>query len=211
MKARGRHGGDERRFATQVIRLLADQQAIRSVRLVGSRAEGRATPLSDWDFAVDTHDFESAAVVLPRLIRSLSPLGTFWDPLSRRQCFSAILPGARKVDFIFQEPHRPKPPYTAGADALASMDVHFWDWAIWLAAKEAGHHRELVTKELQKMHKYLLRPLGVPRAPATLLEATQAYLSARSGAERRFRTQVDRRLSEECIRFLVDAGYQIQT
>lgn len=183
---------------------------IRNVRLVGSRAEGRATPLSDWDFAVDTDEFTPASVVLPRIVQSLSPLGTFWDPLSRHQCFIAILAGPRKVDFLFQTPHQPQPPYVAGPNTLAGMDVHFWDWTIWLAAKEAGRRHDMVTSELRKMHHYLLSPLGVGRVPSTIVEAVQAYLAARPEAEKRFQIHVGRGLSLECIRFLTDTGYSIR-
>ncbi|MGA7922847.1 MAG: nucleotidyltransferase domain-containing protein [Thermoplasmata archaeon] len=196
-------------FASQITSLFAKQPAIRSVRLVGSRAEGRATPLSDWDFAVETREFGPAAIALPQIIHSLSPLGTLWDPLSRHQCFIAILPGPRKVDFVFQEPHRPEPPYVASANTLPAIDVHFWDWIIWLAAKEAGQRHRLVTDELRKMHGYLLRPLGALEVPTTIGEAVQAFLSARELAERRFRTNLSHLLSTECIRFLTDAGFAL--
>ncbi len=34
---------------------------VTAVRLVGSRAEGRATRCSDWDFVVETSDFDAVA------------------------------------------------------------------------------------------------------------------------------------------------------
>jgi hypothetical protein len=197
-------------FAAWVIRLFDGQPGVARIRLVGSRAEGRATSLSDWDFAVDTYRFESVARAMPRLVRPLAPLGTFWDPLSAHRAFIALLPGPKKVDFLFQEPHTPKPPYVAGPNTLTAMDVHFWDWTIWLAAKERGHHPEMVPSELRKMHEYLLLPLGAAEALSTIEEAVGIYRAARSEPERRFRRHVDRELSSECVRFLARAGYAVR-
>ncbi|MFZ0891436.1 MAG: nucleotidyltransferase domain-containing protein [Thermoplasmata archaeon] len=201
-------GDDE--FPLRITRLLQSHPAIASVRLVGSRAEHRATAVSDWDFAVDAPNFPSAAAVLPILVRPLAPLGTFWDPLSQRQCFIAILPGPRKVDFIFQERHRQEPPYVVGTETLAAMDVHFWDWILWLVAKESAGRSELVTSELQKMHYFLTGPLGVPGVAPTLGAAVQNFLEAREQAEMRFGCRVRRDLSNEVIRFLVSHGYTIE-
>jgi predicted nucleotidyltransferase len=208
MESKGRRRVDDA-LAERVVRLLKGHPSIRDVRLVGSRAEGCATPVSDWDFAVEPRDFASASSALPELIRPLSPLGTFWDPLSPIHCFSAILPGARKVDFIFKEPHRKRPRYLAGPTTLARMDVHFWDWTIWLAAKEAAGRTEFVASELRKMHDYLTGPLGVPEVPSTLVGAVRTYLRARDRAEGRFGQPIDRRLSEEALRFLTRAGYAV--
>jgi hypothetical protein len=41
-----------------VMRVLGVHAGIRRVELTGSRATGRATPLSDWDFEVVTADFD---------------------------------------------------------------------------------------------------------------------------------------------------------
>ena len=194
----------------KVVRLLSHQPAISGVRLVGSRADGRANPFSDWDFAVETTDFESAAVALPELVRSLSPLGTFWDPLSQHQCFIVLLPGPRKIDFIFETPHDPLPPYDPAPDTLRQMDVHFWDWTIWLVAKAVSRIYRLVRSELRKMHRYLLSPLGVKRVPSTLEEAVRSYLGSRARAEERNATRVDDRLTLEAHRFMAGAGYSVR-
>jgi len=47
---------------------------------VGSRAEGRAHALSDWDLSVETADFDRFARDLPRLLEPFAPLAQFWDP-----------------------------------------------------------------------------------------------------------------------------------
>jgi predicted nucleotidyltransferase len=209
MGAASRTARDEQEFVNKVMGLFTNQLAIRSVRLVGSRAEGRAAPLSDWDFAVETTDFERAAASLPRIVAQLAPLGTFWDPLSRHQCFIAILPGPRKVDFIFNELHQAQRPYVVDPETLAVMDVHFWDWTIWLVAKEACQHHEMVTNELRRMHAFLLGPLGVIGVPTTIVEAVHSYLDARIEGEKRYHVTVNPRLSTECLRFLSDAGYRV--
>lgn len=46
----------------RVIASVASHPAIRSIRLVGSRADGSATECSDWDFRVEANDFTAAAV-----------------------------------------------------------------------------------------------------------------------------------------------------
>lgn len=197
-------------LAKRVLRAVSRDPAIARLRLVGSRAEGRANPFSDWDFKVETDDFRPAASALSRAVQTLSPLGTFWDPLSSHQCFIALLSGPRKVDFIFDEPHVPQPPYAAGRDTLEVMDVHFWDWTIWLVAKEAGQKRDLVSRELQKMHWYLLGPLGIGPTPMTIPGAVRAYLTARTQAEDRYGSRVNRRLGRECLRHLAEAGYEVR-
>lgn len=200
-------GGDD--LTERVLRAVARAPAVTRLRLVGSRAEGRANPLSDWDFVVETTRFRSAARALERSIRSLDPLGTFWDPLSPHYCFIALLPGPRKVDFLFDEPHTSEPPYVVGRRTLATMDVHFWDWTVWLAAKERSGKRTLVSQELGKMHGYLLGPLGAVSSPSSISEAVRSYLLARAQAEGRFGARVDRRLTHEALRWLADAGYAL--
>ena len=49
------------------------------------------------------------------------------------------------------------------------------------------------------MHWYLLGPLGVEAAPATIEEAVEEYLSASAAAERRFGAKVRRALREEVL------------
>jgi len=63
---------------------------------------------------------------------------------------------------------------------LASIDGHFWDWTLWLGGKTLRGERQLVTDELAKMHGFLLAPLGVASAPASLNEAVASYRRARA-------------------------------
>ena len=108
---------------------------INTVTLVGSRASGQPVPLSDWDFALHTSDFAALAEALPTAVAPLEPLGTLWDPLSRRANFMLVLDGPHKVDLLFDQPTDHAAPWTPTPTTLPDIDVHFWDWVLWLAAK----------------------------------------------------------------------------
>ena len=172
-------------LAEQVPSVLAHHPSIDSVALTGSRARGEETELSDWDFKIETRDFASVGRALPALVAPLEPLAVQWDRLSVEQCYMLMLRGAIKVDLIFDEPHAPEPPWELSAETLNRIDDHFWDWIIWLAAKDTAGKRELVAAELGKMHQHLLAPLGVVGVPSTIEEAVEAYGPAlRDGAAR---------------------------
>lgn len=171
--------------------------AVKSVRLVGSRAEGRETTLSDWDFAVDTDDFPAVAEALHSLLEPLAPLSQLWDPLGVRRCWMAMLRGPVKLDLLFDEPQAESPPWVSGPETLEPIDRHFWDWTLWLASKRAAGKDELVASELAKLHRHLLAPLGIERPPASIGEAIDAYRAARAAAEERFGVRVPRELEAE--------------
>ena len=83
----GRRGtrGSEGYDPTDAIRaaLLRDP-AILSVELVGSRAAGTPTALSDWDFRVSSADAAAVAGRLPALVAGLRPLlAKMWRHLLR--------------------------------------------------------------------------------------------------------------------------------
>ncbi len=127
-----------------VVAAVSPHPAVRRIELVGSRAEGRATRWSDWDFGVHTNDFAAAAEALPQLLAPLEPLVQQWDRLSSEQCWMLILPGPVKVDLIFpEEPHAREEPWRVAADTLAGIDDHFWDWMLWLRGKEAAGKSDL--------------------------------------------------------------------
>jgi hypothetical protein len=166
---------------------------VRRVELVGSRAEGRATAWSDWDFLVEAHDFDALAQALPGLLEPLEPLVQQWDPLSPEWCWMLILREPAKVDLIFaREPHAPQRPWQPSAANLGAIDDHFWDWMLWLKGKEAGGKSDLVTAQLEKLFGHLLGPLGAPAAPSSIAEAVRAYRLARDAAERRLGCAVRR-------------------
>jgi predicted nucleotidyltransferase len=176
-----------------VVAAVSPHPAVESIELVGSRAEGRATKWSDWDFAVRARDFGAVADALPGLLEPLDPLVQQWDRLSDQYCWMLILRGPAKVDFIFpDEPYAKRGPWQPGPDTLAGIDDHFWDWMLWLRAKEAAGKEERVASELEKLFGNLLGPLGVEAPPSSIAEAVDSYLTARDRAERRFGRVVSR-------------------
>ena len=108
-----------------------------------------------------------------------------------------MLRGPVKVDLIFDEPQVDSPPWMPGPETLETIDRHFWDWVLWLAAKEAAGKRELVEGELAKLFRHLLEPLGVERRPASIGGAVEAYRAARAAAEERYGVVVPRELEDE--------------
>jgi hypothetical protein len=187
-------------FGTRVPELLAPHSAVGRVSLAGSRALGTPTPLSDWDFAVDTHDLDALAAALPELLAPLEPLARQWDPLGEHPTYMLVLRGPTKIDLIFfHETMEPRPPWQASAETLTDIDAHSWDWILWLASKRARGHHDVVRSQLEKMHGYLLGPLGVRAAPSTTEEAVEAYLRTLDEAERRFGVTIPRALRDEVL------------
>lgn len=177
----------------RVRRAVGRHQAVRKVDLAGSRAEGRATERSDWDFVVVTDDFTALAGALPGLCAPLAPIAMQWDRLSPHQCWMLMLTGPTKVDLLFpDEPHELERPWEPTRENLAAIDDHFWDWALWLRSKEASGKRQQVEAELDKLHRHLLGPLGVRTTPASVTEAVAFYRDARAAAELRLGNEVPR-------------------
>src|SRR4051812_7171182 len=191
-------------YAQEVIAALERHPSVLWVRLAGSRAEGRATARSDWDFLVRSDDFDAAAAQLPLLCAPLRPMAQQWGRLSPGFCWMLMLRGPTKIDLIFpDQPHQPEPPWVPTRDNLAGIDVHFWDWLLWLSGKEAAGKRTLVAAELQKLYEHLLAPLAVRRQPRSLPAAIAAYRDARAQAEQRFGLLVPRDLEAEVAPALV--------
>ncbi len=173
-----------------------------SLALTGSRARGDSTTYSDWDVKVETSDLRVLAPALPKLIAPLNPIATLWDRLSPEQCFMFILRGPVKVDIIIDLPHEPEPAYDVTETALQDIDTHFWDWVLWLTSKVAKGQHDLVRRELEKLHGYVLEPMGVDRVPRSLPEAVDTYATARDQHEARFGVALDRRLALEVDRIV---------
>jgi hypothetical protein len=163
--------------------------------LAGSRAEGPTHELSDWDFVIDTSDFETLARDLPPIMAPLEPVAQQWDRYSSTECYMLMLAGPVKVDFIFpDQPREWSPPWVAQPETLEAIDCHFWDWILWLTQKRAGGHTERIAPGLEDMHRLMLVPMGVGPVPHSLDEALKSYLNARDALERRFAVQVPRKL-----------------
>ena len=179
---------------------------VRGVELVGSRATGSASRLSDWDFVVATDDFDAVARALPEMVADLEPIAQQWDRISSYPCYMLMVAGPVKVDLIFRdEPFVSLPPWTVEAETLDGIDQHFWDWILWLASKREKGEDELVQRELVKMQDHLLGPLGVEPAPGSIAGALEAYRSARDEREHGFGVQVSRRREQEVLRVFSDA------
>lgn len=179
----------------EVTLAIGRHPGVRSIDLTGSRAEGRATNLSDWDFVVTTHDFPALARELPGLSAPLAPVAMQWDRLSPHWCWMLMLEGPTKIDLLFfEEPHELEPPWEPTAENLEGIDRHFWDWALWLRSKEAAGKHGLAAAELDKLFRHLLGPLGVASPPDSVARAVADYRDARAVAERRSGCEVPREL-----------------
>jgi hypothetical protein len=175
--------------------------AVESVTLAGSRARGEETPLSDWDFQVETTDFEALAAALPELVDPLAPLSRQWDRYSPHPTYMLMLRGPLKLDLLFLgRVNEPRPPWVLSAKTLGGIDDHFWDWVLWLRSKEG--REPLVSEQRALMFEQLLGPLGVPRAPEDVEDAVSSYLAARAAAEQQLGVSVDRALGDEVSRAL---------
>jgi hypothetical protein len=145
------------------------------VRLIGSRAEGSAHELSDWDLSVVTTDFERVAADLPALFAPLAPLAQQWDPYAPHACCMLMFPGPTKVDLLFLDELREwSPAWEVRPDTLEAIDRHFWDWILWLEQKRRGGYAERVREVLRDMHDLMLQPMGVDPAPQSVREALDA-------------------------------------
>ncbi len=185
---------------------LVGHPHVRGVELVGSRATGSASRLSDWDFVVVTDDFDAVARALPEMVAGLEPIAQQWDRISAYPCYMLMVAGPVKVDLIFpDEPFESLPPWTVEAETLDGIDQHFWDWILWLASKREKGEDELVRRELVKMQDHLLGPLGVEPAPGSIEGALAAYRSARDEREHGLGIRVSRRREQEVLRVLSDA------
>ncbi len=176
---------------------LEDCSSIASLSLGGSREGGRATELSDWDLYLEG-DSEAMMVQIPEVIASFGPLAAFWEPLAEEAGYMVVMDGPTKVDvFPRGARRRIQPPWVLSAETLVRIDGHFWDWSLWLGGKCLRNERELVTNELEKMHDFLLGPMGVAAAPASIDEAVVVYLSARVAAMSALGKSVDPELGRQ--------------
>jgi predicted nucleotidyltransferase len=193
---------EHRDIAAAVPAALLGHPHVMAVELVGSRARGTPSPLSDWDFAVEVSDLAGVTEDMPALVAELEPLSEQWDRLGPDDycCYMLMLAGPVKIDLIFPGvPHRPEPPWKVAPDTLDGIDQHFWDWALWMAAKEQGGKDELVLQELRKMSEHLLKPMGVDRVPGSIHAATVEYLAARERLESSLGVHVSRRVELEVL------------
>jgi hypothetical protein len=197
--------GDVDDWVTVAIGLLADHPAVTSVQFAGSRSRGTHDVLSDWDFAVETSDFNALVRDLPGLVAPLQPLGQQWEPLGHFPVYQVLLPGPTKIEYLFLGQSQERaPPLEPREDTLAAINTHFWDWIWWLTTKASIGRSDLVTEHLAQLHAYLLRPLGIVAAPATIEDAISVFVARRNELERDFGVTVDRALEDEVRRGIAD-------
>ena len=191
----------------RVTEVLVPSALVVRIDLVGSRARGEQTALSDWDFRIDATNAAALARELPALVEPLEPLAAQWDRLTERSTYMLMLPGAVKVDlFPGDELRAIQPPWEPTPSNLVAIDAHFWDWALWLGGKVLAENAGVVSEELGKLHRNLLGPLGVTSPPATVEQAVDEYRGARDRLERRWEMSVPRRVGDEVAIALVRHG-----
>ncbi|MFB4317316.1 nucleotidyltransferase domain-containing protein [Actinomadura sp. 21ATH] len=186
--------------AEDIAEAVEAHPGVNRVELIGSRARGTATELSDWDFHVTAEDFGEVAADLPGLVAPYEPLAAQWDPLGDAESYLLVLPGPVKVDLIFPDvPRSWNPPWRVGPDTLPAMNAHFWDWTLWLVSKRHHGMTDRVRGELLKMSHHLLQPLGIEALPLSLEEAAERFVRARNRLEKRYGSHISRRLEEEVL------------
>jgi Polymerase beta, Nucleotidyltransferase len=184
-----------RDLAAEVPELLRGHADIRSVALIGSRAEGTAHELSDWDFAVEASDFPAVERDLPQLLSPLDAVAAQWDRYAPHATYMLILPGPTKIDLLFLDEKREwSPPWRVGPTTLQAIDTHFWDWILWLEQKRRAGRDELLAESLGHMHELLLSPMGIAGPPSSVADATTRYLAARTTLECGYGVAVQRDL-----------------
>ena len=164
--------------------------------------------LSDWDFLVETDDFERLRADLPTLVEPLRPVVAQWDRLSEEASYyMLLLPRGIKVDLAFDEPPQLEPPWEVTAETLGGLDAHFWDWILWLGGKQLGGRDALVRGHLSGlMYEHLLGPLGVDELPDTIANAVERYQHTRGERERALGVNVSRAAERAVLPRLREAG-----
>ena len=192
------HDGVVDDWVTIATGLLAGHPAVTSVKFAGSRSRGTHEILSDWDFAVETSDFNALARDLPSLVAPLKPLSQQWEPLGHFPVYQVLLPGPTKIEYLFlNESQEPLPALDPGRDTLASINTHFWDWIWWITTKASIGRSDLVSEHLDRLHAHLLRPMGIVVVPASIDSAVDVLVTRRNALEEEFGVTVDRALEDE--------------
>lgn len=196
-------------MATKVRAALTQHLFVREVRLAGSRARGCPSPLSDWDFEIDSDDPRAVADALPTLVQPLEPIIAQFDRLSYTTNYMLLLRGPIKIDLIFPDlPWTKLPPWVVSRDTLTAIDAHFWDWIFWLASKveknDAG-----VPHQYELMSRHLLAPTGGTEMPNSIEAAVRMYREARSTRESEYGIESPRDAEHEVVSGLQKAGFAV--
>jgi hypothetical protein len=188
-------------WVTVAIGVLAGHPAVTSVEFAGSRSRGTHEELSDWDFAVETSDFDALARDLPALVAPLDPLGQQWEPMGDFPVYQVFLRGPTKIEYLFLDRAQdPLPPLEPSGDTLLAIDTHFWDWIWWLTTKASIGRSDLVAEHLPQLYTQLLRPMGINAVPVSIESAVEVFVARRNALEGEFGITVDRALETEVRR-----------
>jgi predicted nucleotidyltransferase len=185
-------------WVTVAIGLLNGHPAVKSVEFAGSRSRGTHEQLSDWDFAVETSDFDALARDLPALVAPLVPLGQQWEPMGHFPVYQVFLRGPTKIEYLFLDRKQdPLPPLEPSRETLRAINTHFWDWIWWLTTKASVGRNELVAEHMPQLYEHLLRPMGISAVPASIESAIEVFVARRNALEEEFGISVDRALETE--------------
>jgi hypothetical protein len=197
-RRRGCDDGTVDRWVAVATGLLAGHPAVKSVEFAGSRSRGTHEQLSDWDFAVETSDFDALARDLPALVAPLDPLGQQWEPMGHFPVYQVLLRGPTKIEYLFLEQSQdPMPPPEPSRDTLPAINTHFWDWIWWLTTKASIGRSDLVAEHMPQLHTQLMRPMGISAVPASIDSAIEVFVARRNALEEEFGVSVDRALENE--------------
>ena len=178
--------------------LIAGHPAVTSVKFAGSRSRGTHEQLSDWDFAVETSDFEALAQDLPALVAPLDPLGQQWEPMGHFPVYQVLLRGPTKIEYLFLDRSQdPMPPLTPSPDTLPAINTHFWDWIWWLTTKASIGRTDLVAEHMPRLYTQLLEPMGISAVPETIESAIEVFVARRDALEQELGVSVDSALENE--------------
>ena len=166
-------------------------------------------PLSDWDLEIATRHGDVVMNDLPAIAQRVQPIAAQWERLAAHACYMLMLEGGVKVDLILDVPQELEPPWEARPGRLEGIDQHFWDWIVWLAAKDQRGDSELLRQEFEKMSVHLLEPVSIQQTPAAIEEAVQLFRAARDRLEGDMKTSVDRRMEEAAAQALRRGGYEV--
>ena len=181
-------------------RLVAAHPAVTGVEFAGSRSRGTHDELSDWDFAVETSDFDAVARDMPSLVAPLEPLGQQWEPLGHFPAYQVLMRGPTKVEYLFlNETQSAMPSMRPSPDTLAAINTHFWDWIWWLTTKASAGHHDLVTEHMPQLYSHVLRPMGITVPPDSIDAAIADFVGRRDALEREYGISLPRALEHEVL------------
>jgi predicted nucleotidyltransferase len=181
-------------------RLVAAHPSVLRVEFAGSRSRGTHDELSDWDFAVETPDFDAVAPDMPRLVAALEPLGQQWEPLGHFPAYQVLTRGPTKIEYLFlNEVQDAMPPVRPSPETLGAINTHFWDWIWWLITKASAGRDDLVAEHMPLLFVHLLRPMGIAVPPDSIDAAIAAFVGRRDALEREYGMSLPRALETEVL------------